>query len=53
MDIESAGMEVVPLSTEHADAVHQLQATIAGLQATIEILRALDHLRGVQRMEAE
>ena len=41
------------LSESQADAVHQVQATIASLEVTIESLRAIGPLRGVACIEAE
>ena len=46
-------MEIVPLSAAQADALHQLQATIGALEATIESLRSIGSVRGVQSIEAE
>ena len=50
---ESTLMEIVPLSASQADAVHQVKVTIASLEATIESLRAIGSVRGVQGIEAE
>ena len=52
-ELESEGMEIVPLSASQADTVHQVKATIASLEATIESLRAIGSVRGVQCIEAE
>ena len=52
-ELESEGMEIVPLSASQADTVHQVKATIASLEATIESLRAIGSVRGVQCIETE
>ena len=52
-ELESKGVEIVPLSASQADKVHQVKATIASLEATIESLRAIGSVRGVQCIEAE
>jgi len=49
----SNGMEIEPLSASQADAVHQAKATLASLEATLESLRAIGSVRGVQCIEAE
>jgi hypothetical protein len=50
---ESSRVEPAPLSTSQADAVHAARATAAALQSTIESLRAIGHVRGVQVLEVE
>ena len=52
-ELDSKGMEIVPLSAPQADAVHQVKSTIAALEATIESLRDIGSVRGVQSIEAE
>jgi len=52
-ELASTSMEIVPLSAAQADALHQLQATIGALEATIESLRSIGSVRGVQSIEAE
>ena len=53
IELDSKGMEIVPLSAPQADAVHQVKSTIAALEATIEALREIGSVRGVQSIEAE
>ncbi len=52
-ELEDSRMESAPLSAGEADAVHQVKATIAALEATLEGLRAIGSVRGVQCIEAE
>ena len=52
-EFDSKGMEIVPLSAPQADAVHRVKSTIAALEATIESLREIGSVRGVQSIEAE
>ena len=52
-DLESTSVEIVPLSAEQSNTVHQVQATIASLEATIETLRGIGQVRAVQCIEAE
>ena len=52
-ELESTSMEIVPLSASQADAVHQVKATIAALESTIESLRAIGSVRSVQCIEME
>ena len=53
VELESRSSEIVPLSAEQADAVHQVKAKIATLEATIESLRATGSVRGVQFIEGK
>ena len=46
-------MESAPISAEEADAVHNVKATMAALEATLEGLRAIGSLKGVQSIETE
>ena len=46
-DLESTSVEI------QADTVHQVQATIASLEATIESIRGIGSVRAVQCREAE
>ena len=46
-------MESAPISAEEADAVHNVKATMAALEATLEGLRAIGSVRGVQCIETE
>ena len=52
---EAAKMEdsSMDLSAGQADAVHNVKATVAALEATIEGLRAIGSVRGVLCIEAE
>ena len=49
---ESKG-NATTLSASQAEQVHQVKVTIAALQATLEQLRAVGALRGIQCIEAE
>ena len=53
--VEFVGSRVksAPLSACEADAVHKAKATMAALQATIENLRSIGAVRGVQCIEIE
>ena len=53
--VEAAKLEdsSMDLSAAQADAVHKVKATVAALEATIEGLRAIGSVRGVQCIEAE
>jgi len=52
-DHDELEADCVPLSADQAEAVHQVQTSIAGYQATIENLSAMGSVRGVQLMESE
>ena len=54
-DSAVAGESAEPdlLSAEEADAVHNVKATMAALEATLEGLRAIGSLKGVQSIETE
>ena len=49
----SNDMEIVRVTASQADEMLRSQASISGLQAHVDGLRAMGHLRGVQLMEAE
>ena len=49
---ESKG-NAVTLSVSQAEQVHHVKVTIAALQSTLEQLRAVGALRGIQCIEAE
>ena len=53
VELKDSCVESAPLSAGEADAVHHVKATIAGLEATIEGLRDIGSVRGVQCIEAE
>ena len=53
VELEDSPMASDLLSAGDADAVHKSQSTIAALQGTIEGLRAIGSVRGVQCIEAE
>ena len=52
-ELETKGLEIMPLSAAQADAVHQAQSTIAALEASLESLRAVGLVRGAQMLEFE
>ena len=52
-ELECSRMESAPISAEEADAVHNVKATMAALEATLEGLRAIGSLKGVQSIETE
>ena len=52
-ELECLRMKSAPISAEEADAVHTVKATIAGLEAHLEGLRAIGSTRGVQCIETE
>ena len=52
-ELEGSGMESAPLSANEADELYKVKGTMATLEATIEGLRAIGQVRGVQFMEAE
>ena len=52
-DVQSKPMEIAPLSASQADSVHQSQITMAALEATIDSLKAIGSVRGVQCIEQE
>ena len=51
--VERESTDTVALSPTQAEAVQQVEITIAALEATIESLRSIGCLRGVQSIEAE
>ena len=51
---EGEGMAIIPsLSASQADEVQRVEMTIAGLESTIESLRAIGSVSGVQSIELE
>jgi len=52
-ELEGSSMEPAPVSAGEADALHKVKATMAALEATLEGLRAIGSVRGVQCIEAE
>ena len=53
VDFEGSRMEVAPLSADEADALHIARATMAALEASIDTLRSIGAVRGVQCIELE
>jgi hypothetical protein len=53
VDFEDSRMEVAPLSADEADALHTARATMAALEASIDTLRSIGAVRGVQCIELE
>jgi hypothetical protein len=53
LEIAGSRTESAPLSSGEADAVHTVKATMAALEATLEGLRAIGSVRGVQCIELE
>jgi len=51
--VQSKPMEIVPLSESQAEAVHQVQITMAALQASLSSLIAIGALRAAQVVEQE
>ena len=51
--VERDSTDTVALSPTQAEAVQQVEITMAALEATIESLRSIGCLRGVQSIEAE
>jgi len=52
-DVQSKPMEIAPLSASQADSVQNSQSTMAALEATIDSLKAIGSVRGVQCIEQE
>ena len=52
-ELDGSLMQSTPLSACDADAVHNVKATMATLQAAIEAQRGIGSVRGVQSIEAE
>jgi len=52
-ELEDTAVAIIPLSAEQANQVHAVKASIAGIQSTIDTLRAIGSVRGVQCMETE
>ena len=51
--LQSDTKEIVPLSAEQADKVHQVKTTIAALTTTLESLKAIGSVRPAQVVEEE
>ena len=52
-DVDQRALVEVPLSASQADSVHQVEITIAALQATINSLKAIGSVRSAQCVEQE